>query len=540
MPPQKEQRFIIPAIVIFILLYLSSYAWVNFHSPLWYGMDMFTYSYEGRLMYESRSLFPDDWIYSNQYHIVSSPNVSALFFGLCKDSVTAMAFSTSCFTLLTILSFIWCVNLEISGLGLGLSTLCILGGTIFGYHAATYISGFQVLYTMCSYYGCYLIGILLSVGCWLRIRDGQRVHWGMLLLVVLLNFALGMQSLREMLILNIPLLLIESGYVVYDWARRKKILLSFLLNKSLIFVIALFLAELAGHLFMGLLHVPTTPNIDDLSLNLSLPGLGYSLWASVKNILRISGLAIASDGLCYLPLSICALIISLFIIWSLVHIIRIKDDRPLAKAILFSLISVVCVFGIGVFLMRTRDIYYFVYWLLAALSVAYVIDNAQHMFSKPIILLVLIVCAVNYCFNFIPVFNEYRENNRSLTTFTDSLIDRGVNVIYSGGAAPVFAAASHDQIVTQAIWIDINQESGYPLNYFPSDKHLAIYDDDHYSGSLICFSNDFLTYITHSATQEYQDSLMKHLAFFDEIVLGNRRFVLFKPDGRVIAPYVRQ
>lgn len=517
------------------LLYLCSIAWVNFHPSLWYSMDMYTYAYEGRLMSESHSFFPPGWIFSNQYHIVSSPNLSALFYFLCHDAILAMACASTLNTLLIIATFFWCFHGAMGIWGLSSGLLCILGGIIFGNDAAEYVSGLQVLHTMASFYSCYMIGILLSLGVWLRLNDGKRVSPIIFILVYAVNFALGMQSLREILILNIPIIVIESYSWVSDFVKNKKDFRQALRSPSLRFVFFLLLAEMWGDFFMSTLNVPTNPNISGISLNLSLSSLADNFWSSTKNLLRISGISLAADGVKNVPLSICALFIASVVLWSLLHIIRSKDSSLTAKAILFSFVSILCVYGVGIFFMRTRDIYYFVYWLLSALCVAYVIEKIDIKYSKVAIMMLAVISSLNYLYNFFPDYKSYKQYANSLSVFTDSLVDKGIEVIYVD-ANPIFAAASHDKIVSQSFWLNIGAENNYLLSFSPSDKNVEIYDDNHYEKSLICFSNYYLNSLS-TDFPEYKEKLLSHLSFYDEFEMGDNLFLLFTSNERLIAPY---
>lgn len=493
-------------------------------------MDCYSYAYEGRLMYESVSCLPDNWIFGNQYHIVSPPNLAALFYGFTKDSVRAMAYASSLSIILVLGSFLWCLIPFVKRDSLWIGVLCISGGIIFGSSAAMYISGLQVLYTMCAYYACYLVGILLTIGVWIRLRVQQKIPWFFTVLVLLLNFALGMQSLREMLILVIPLIVTEC-------------LLFFMPGKSpsdkkhkacLLLISGVFIAELAGHFYLKSLDIPATPIIGELQLDLNPSQLIANFWASTKNILRISGLAIAIDGIKYIPLSICALLVALSIIYSLVMIIRRKDGSPLAIFIVFSAISVICVYGVGIFFMRTRDIYYFIYWLLAALSIIYVF-NQDNLRYRPILLAVLLlICSINYCYSFIPDFRDYRDNHKQLASFTRSLTERGIKVIYTE-SMPIFAAASHDSIVSQSFWFDFNLTDGFPLTVFPSDKHTVIYDDLHYANSLICLSDSNLEAISEGP-EAFRNVLLCNLEPFDQVEIRGTTFHFFKSKTRLICP----
>lgn len=531
--PDKQKSGEILLLVL-AAAYLAGIIWINFHGAFWYQTDVYTYALEGKLMNEARTCFPNGWIFGNQYHVISSPNVSALFYGIVQDSVLSMAIASTLSSIIIMLSFYWCFRLRLGKISIAAGLLCMVGAVIFGRSASVYVSGLQVLHTMATFYAFYMVVILLSLGCWLRLREKERTPWGMLILLVPLHFAMGMQSLRELLVLVIPLVLMEGLYFLYRLSKGGTFKELIFHNASLAFVLCILIIEVAGHFHMKSLHVATTPIIGELQLDLSPGGLATNLWASIKNILRISGLALASDGLKYLPLSICAAIIASAIVWAVLHILRTKNDEPLARIILFSAISVLGVLAVGTFLMRTRDIYFFVYWLLAAASVCYVLDHVKSSLKEPFCLILLAIGVINFGFNFIPDFIDYQRNHNQLSSFTDKLVKDGVKVIYVD-ATPVFAASSHDRILSQSFWVDANLSSGYPLTVFPSDKYLPLFDDEHYQHSLICFSGHTLPFL-QTASEEFKDSLMTKLVLYDEIRLGNRHFVLYKPLSRVIAP----
>lgn len=532
--PQKSNRITEVVLYSILALFILSIFWINFHSALFYRMDTYTYSYESRLMFEHKTCFPEHWVFGNQYHIISSPNLAAIFYGVFKDSTLSMAIASSFSLILVLLAFIWCFKRHLGKTALSAGLLCIGGGIIFGTSAALYISGLQVLYTMASYYACYLIGLLLTLGCWLRLRNGERPGIVLILFVVVINFALGMQSLREILILNIPLVLMEmlhAGRRLYQKESLPSVILG---NASgLWFTVALLAIELAGFVFMKSLDVLSTPIIGELAIDFHPSVLAANIWASTKNILRISGMAIAMDGLRYLPLSLCAFAIALDAVWVLFRIIRTNDGSALEKAVIFCALSVLCVFGIGVFLMRTRDIYYFTYWLLAALSIAYTIEKFD--WNKWFIPSLATICLINFYFSFVPDFKVYHKDSARLQAFTEKLIEQeNARVLYTS-SRPIFAAASHDHIVSQSFWLDVPMESGYPLTVFPSDKHTVIYDDAHYEGALFCFSSDYLNYLK-KAPEEYRNYLLNHLEYVDSFELSSgERFEIYRPLGRILS-----
>jgi hypothetical protein len=387
---------------------------------------------------------------------------------------------------------------------------------------------------MASFYACYLIVLLITLGCYFRLKQKESTPWGMIVISLLTNFALGMQSPRQLLILAIPLVIMEGLLFLAAIAKHKPFKEAVLQNGCLYFVLGVFVAEVAGHFYMQSLHVPTTPIIGDVALDLSPSGLVANFWASTKNLVRIAGISIVVDGIRYLPLSICALLVFLTIPWSIVQIIKKKDRSILAQAIFFAIISVFGVYFVGVFLMRTRDIYYFIYWLLAALSVAYCIQYLHKKYIPAFLAVLLAICAINYGYSFIPNYVDYHRNHQAVEAFTQQLVNDGVEVIYVD-SSPIFAASSKDRIISQSYWLDVNLRSGYPLYYFPSDKYVPAYDDEHYGKSLICISGSYLKTIP-TLSESFQDALYSNLEYYDEFTVKNKKYVFYKPTGRVIDP----
>ncbi|MBR0053100.1 MAG: hypothetical protein IJP73_04270 [Bacteroidales bacterium] len=528
------RRFPVILCAIGIAIYFLSIVWINFHGAIWNQMDIYTYTLEGRLIYETKSCFPDGWLFGNQYLIIGSPNIAAFFYGLTHESSSAMALASSLSSLLILLSFWWCFKGYLSRKGMAVGLLCLVGGIIFGTSASTYISGLQVLHTMASFYACYLIVLLITLGCYFRLKRKESAPWFMIVISILTNFALGMQSLRQLLILAIPLVIMEGLVFLVSIVKHKPFKEAVLQNGCMFFVLGVFLTEVAGHFYMLSLHVPTTPIIGDVALDLSPSGLFANLWASTKNLIRIAGISIVVDGIRYLPLSICALLVFLTIPWSIVQIIKKNDRSILAQAIFFSIISVFGVYFVGIFLMRTRDIYYFIYWLLATLSVAYCIQYIHKSYIPAFLVVMLTISAINYGYSFIPNYIDYHRNHRTVEAFTQKLVNDGIEVIYVD-SSPIFAACSKDRIISQSYWLDVNLRSGYPLYYFPSDKYVPAYDDEHYSKSLICISGSYLKTIP-TLSKSFQDALYSNLKYYDEFTVNNKKYVFYKPTGRVIDP----
>lgn len=155
-------------LLVITALFFTGVLWINFFGRKWYCMDMYTDAYLATLMATQHTIFPDGWIFGNQYYGFATPVLAAVIYLIFPNSFYAMAIASTIMTALIFCTFIWCTvrYCSKSGISVGLFAIFCL---ILGNHAATYPQGMQLFYTMASYYACYLIGILLTLGLYLRL-----------------------------------------------------------------------------------------------------------------------------------------------------------------------------------------------------------------------------------------------------------------------------------------------------------------------------------------------------------------------------------
>lgn len=511
-------EILIPAILIF--LFAGSIVWINFHSAFWYDMDMALNAYLGGLMWNEKSFFPENWIFGNSFFIIESSNLAALFYGLTHQTTLAMSLASSVWVLIILGTFTWCFQPFASKKGLMIGVLCLIGGIIFGTSAASYTKGLQVLYTMASYYACYLEVLLLTLGCWLRLYNERPIHWALWALTLLLNFAVGMHSLREMLILGIPLLALSGLLWISRKGRKAGI------RKAGLLALLVFVAEALGYLLIKQLHIPASPNIGGIQTAWSIDLLTADFINSTKNLLRISGLAFIKDGMKVLPLFLCAVCIALAVIKALIQIFREKDTAPLALSIAFTWVSLLAVFGTGTFFFKTRDIYFFLYWLLATLSCTYLITNSQPRQQALLTGALCLIAAVNYGYNFIPDFVDHHRYAPQMAETTQMLIDEGYTTLYGDDCA-VFAAASKDRIVATPVRLNLDGTSDSPaLIIFPYNKDISLYDEAHAGHAIVCLSNYYLDQIDEPTLR----ARLISMKIREDFHWRNRDIILYSPQ----------
>ena len=157
----------------------------------------------------------------------------------------------------------------------------------------------------------------------------------------MLNVALGMQSPRQILILNIPLLGAEILSVFLYYLKNKRFYLN---KKALLFVVISFAAELLGLWLVTLFEINTEHLISDLSIVRSFPEFLMKIRIALGNLQAISGLIFLSHGLKWVPLGLIGLFIILVMVIALLRIILTKDLSVSAQFFLITLLSVASVF----------------------------------------------------------------------------------------------------------------------------------------------------------------------------------------------------
>ena len=94
MQTERLSRKYLP-FVIGTLIWGITVFWVNFHGAQWYNFDMFADASVAKRMAEQHTLFPENWLFGNQYYVIATPAIAALFCGIFRNSVFSMACASS-------------------------------------------------------------------------------------------------------------------------------------------------------------------------------------------------------------------------------------------------------------------------------------------------------------------------------------------------------------------------------------------------------------------------------------------------------------
>lgn len=206
----KRMEHWLTALTVFCIgAYLAAFAIKNIYGfKLYCNTDMYADTLISRLIWEQKTLFPQGWIFSNQYYVVATPVFAALFYGITGDVNTATVLATELMTVLIFLSLLWLVR-AFTRDPLAYLVGCLLLTASAVVPDVPQSETAELFWLQASYYSCYLIGFFVVVGDYARCFHSSKRRVGSWMLSLFLSFSLGVQSLRQTVAMVLPLMVYE-------------------------------------------------------------------------------------------------------------------------------------------------------------------------------------------------------------------------------------------------------------------------------------------------------------------------------------------
>lgn len=342
----------------FILLMLLCFLFVcigdiNFsRHTSFYNADMYSDILYAVKAWEQRSVFPEGWVFGNQLYVAATPVLAAVFYGITAEPVISMSLASTVMAALVIVSFYWmlipCFPDRTPRI-----FACIFAIVLplkFG-DAVYEFNGWQLLFTMCSYYACYAITGFWAFGLYIRNwRQTQVVSWPSLVFLCCFSFFMGMQSLRQTLIMVLPLIAMEWFGFVGSWYGKRK-----LFGPSTLVCALVVVSNLAGVLFSRILSVEAFSILGDFSLTAFSFSNLEAAFTTIKTLFH-SG----KPMLCVALIYVCGTVLAMY------HCKCSKTGCAVVLQVLMML-SVSAVVAVDVLsTMEIRFIYYFLIYPLNA------------------------------------------------------------------------------------------------------------------------------------------------------------------------------
>ena len=524
----RERDFLNRLLIVGSILYFLSILWINFHSRQWYSFDIYSDSLLARIMAEQKTIFPDNWVFGNQYYVIATPVLAALIYALCHNSVLALAVASSIMMGVVILTYVWALGPFLEKREKLVGVFCLSGAIILGNSASSYVNGLEYFYTMASFYACYVFVIFITLGICFRLQIEKKVNFGILIISFLLSFALGMQSLRETLVLYLPLL---ACAILMLWVQKNE-------RKCALYAALLLVANIAGVLVMKVIPVKSAPIIGEVSLTLKPKEIFENLKITSQEFLNITGLRFCTYGVKWILLFGIAMLSFLAVLFAIIgvvgEVIKSKEYSVIQETIVFLYTSVLAVFVVGVFLFRIRAIYFFVWYLLVAVSFIYDVREYRKV-SKYIILCLGFIGMVNYIMNFYPDFSKFKAREEFYQKTTEKLVDKGIDCIYYDvHTSPLFAVYSNDQIISGTVQLDPTEKCGglmHPVGYL---QPVDVFKNAGQYNSYIVFSNWTFDYLGKNASAEYIEKLMSSLEYVEQVSYQNEEFTFYRISPEIL------
>ena len=236
----KKSNYIYTVIII---IFFAVFCIINFCGfERFCDSDMYQDVYVSKLIWNSKSIFPPNWTFSNQYFVLAAPNIAAVIYGITGSMNLSMELATTIYTLLILAAFAYMIKAVSSNKTVILVSIICFMAAVTGYDIVNTHQG-QLYFLMVSYYASYIFTVFLVYGVYLRYlfanlsnreansESGLKLNKPSVLayiLAMVFTIATGMQSLRQTAIMILPLACVEGirffykvfrkSYTKKDWA----------------------------------------------------------------------------------------------------------------------------------------------------------------------------------------------------------------------------------------------------------------------------------------------------------------------------------
>lgn len=439
------------AVVGCILAQLLVFAYLGFRGFSRYcNSDTYADMQVAKRMWEQKTLFPSGWTFGNQCYVVATPVLASLLYGLLGNINLSMVLATEVMTVLILLSFLWLLRAAVEDrLFRVVGCLTLITSVVAPY--GVYSVNSMLFFSQAGFYSCYLITLFVVFGDYIRAFSSVKTRAVAWVLSLLLCFGTGMQSLRQTVIMILPIAAYEL-FIGLRNALQHRQPWSGSESRRILRVLTYGGANLAGILVTKLLHISSAPIFGDGNLS-GADQLIEKFRAIASAVAEITGLEYLLEG------GDCSRFIVLLIAFPIVLFLaalpfwlaRIKQrETPLEQC------WILCVIGIlGVFLstlvlnITLRGIYVFMWFPLVAFSALILLKK---MPKVPQYLVTILVClfslgSLYYCYG--PyVLETANAETTDAQKMSQWAVEQGYSYVYGDywGTAPQIAVCSDGKL----------------------------------------------------------------------------------------------
>ena len=419
--------------------------------PYFSNGDMYADQCVATQMWEQKTLFPENWVYGNQFYVLATPVVTAAFYGITADMNLSLALATTLMSALIVISFWWMLRPFAKPHHI-LFGLTVLVGIVCRKDVVTTYEG-QLFFSMASYYAIYLITLFVVFGDYARGLENKSLRWPALLMSGVLCFVTGMQSLRQTVVMILPLLAFEALRLLCILIRTKKLPKRDDLVPTLR-VAAYTATNLLGYLYMQILNPAQVTIYGELSLN-SLQQILLSVKTAFKCILAIVGIDPehgARGPLAYILPPMLILMVA-FVLFRFV-LFRKKSVKGTSLLLVLCVISMLSVITASLFVrLFLREIYLFMWYPMVAIAAVILLEKLKGWKNTVYFSMIVSVLAVNLYFGYADnVKTSLVDAPSTAREIAQYVVDEDYEIIYGNWTiAPDVAVWSNGEL-TCGVW----------------------------------------------------------------------------------------
>lgn len=483
---------------LILLVYFVAVCILNFSgNPDWYITDMYADMNYAVAAWEGKSVFPTGWVFGNQLYTVATPVLASLFYPLTENPLWAMGVASTVMGFFVLWSFWYLLGAvfpsqkeRFAGLVALMSLMLAAGDPVYS------TNGWQLFFTMCSYYACYAITVFLAFGCYLRSGSGfSRKRIALLGLTCLLSFGTGVQSLRQTAIMVAPLLAVALGHTLYRLFRGKSIPL-----RGLVTAGAVSVSNLCGVIFAKIVAPAQVEIFGSITLARQIDfskEAGKSIQTAVSLFHSVSIEDAATLAL--LVFVLAAVLLGCF--W-------VKKNTKALGAMLLLAFGVGGIFLVDVFsTMYVRSIYYFLLFPLVAFLAA-ALFSCGGKTLRSIMAIMLIMGAIScYQEELLPIMEAEQNDDRYQETVA-FLEEEGITTVFSGWNRGERIAIASGFSIKAGFW-DSPRKPFVPVKYLCDP---AVFDVDPAKCAYVFFyASEAETAVSKALERGVELTLLKHI-----------------------------
>lgn len=451
-----------------ICIYFLGIVYINFSgTPSFYCTDMYADMQYATEAWKSKSLFPPDWVFGNQLYVVATPVLAALAYGFLGNPLTAMAVASTVYGFLVLVTFSWMVKPAVKEReARWLSLVLLLAIVLYFGGAVRQTNGWQLLFTMCSYYACYAVTAFLAFGCYLRAEEhNSKGFFWVLGITCFLSFGTGIQSLRQTAVMTAPIMGMSLLCLIHRIRHGEK-----WLNRSLLTSILISVCNFAGVICAHLLSVSQKEIFG--KVRVCLPKKAEDIASCFHHI---QGLFQTED---WQKSVVLVLLLAAFVtgIGITVYLRWKKTQKEKLSVELFGLLgfSVLAIAATDLLTtMNVREIYYFMVYPLLAFGIAKMYSCENRYFCRGAVFVLTLVLLI-------PSFGgmkdcciqAYHREEDPFYMVSDYLQEEGYTTVYSGWNEGEKVAIASNMEIQAGFW-DVDSYVSVP---YLCNRH--IYDTE--------------------------------------------------------------